>query len=127
MYRVYKSWTSAKKTEVGGIKYDSKFEGGYAKELITRQKAGDITRFESHVQIPLNVNGYHICNYYIDFKVYHNDGTIEYVETKGYPTPVWKLKWKIFEALYSGDDNVQLTIVQQGKFKMPKAKKIKRL
>jgi len=123
MYTVYKKWTSAKKSEYQGNIYDSKFEAQYAIELDLRLKAGEILGWERQVKIPLVVNGYLVCNYYIDFAIYH-DGLTEYVECKGYPTDVWKLKWKLFEALYSKPEN-QLTIIQQGKFKMPKAKRIK--
>lgn len=125
MYHVYKKWTNAKKTEYGGHLYDSRFEAQYAIELTMRQNAKEIKSFETQVTLPLEVNNYVVCTYKIDFVVYHNDGTIEYVETKGYPTDVWKLKWKLFEALYCDKPNVRLTIVQQGRFKPPRLRKKK--
>ena len=120
-----KSWTTAKKQTYNNYQYDSKFEAGYAVELDLKQKAKEITRWERQVKIPLIVNNFHICNYYIDFIVYYPNGLIEYVECKGYAMEVWKLKWKIFEALYSEKPGVKLTVIQQGRFKLPKAKKIK--
>lgn len=113
----------AKKQEYDGFHYDSKFEASYAVELDLRVRAGDIKSYEKQVNIPLIVNGYIVCWYRIDFIVYHNDGTTEYVETKGYAMPVWKLKWKIFEAMYSDLPGVTLTVVKQGKFNMRKIKK----
>ena len=111
-------WGRAKKTVVDGLKYDSKFEAAYARELGLKLRAGEIEGFESHVRIPLEVNGYHICDYYVDFAVDHKDGTKELVETKGIATPVWVLKWKILEAMCSGNPTVKLTLVKQKKFNM---------
>lgn len=124
-YQVYKKWTTAKKCEYNGFRYDSGFEANYAMELDLRLKAKDIKSYERQVVIPLIVNDYIVCTYKIDFIVHHNDGTIEYTETKGYPTDVWKLKWKLFEALYTGPGNL-LTVVQQGKYKPPKLNKVKK-
>lgn len=100
--------------------FDSKFEAGYAQELMLRKKAKDIKDYKCQVPIELIVNGYKICTYIIDFVIEHNDGTKEYLETKGYSMPVWRLKWKLFEALYSEKPNTKLTVVMQGKYKRPK-------
>lgn len=125
MYIIKNKWSTTKKQMYNAQKYDSGFEAHYAMELDARQKAGDILRWERQVKIPLEVNGYHIANYYIDFIVYHNNGEIEYVETKGMPTEVWKLKWKIFEATYSDLPGVLLTVVKQKtNWGMRKIKKI---
>ena len=124
MHYVKSKWGCAKKTVVNGKKYDSKFEASYAQELELRKFTGDIKDFESHKRIPLIVNGFIICDYYIDFVVHHNDGITEYVECKGWPTNVWKLKWKIFDATYGQDPNNQLTLVNQKKFKLRKIKKV---
>jgi hypothetical protein len=122
MYQIKKSWTTAKKTNYNGYIYDSKFEAGYAQELALRKKAGDIIDYEKQVTLPLIVNGYQVCTYRIDFIVYH-DGLTEYVEVKGWASPIWRLKWKLFEALYS-KPGYKLTIIQQGRFKPPRAKKV---
>ena len=113
MYR--QRWGSkygAKRTEHNGIQYHSKKEAGYAVELDLRLKAGDIKGWERQVKIPLDVNGYHIANYMIDFVITHNDGVKEYVEVKGFETEVWRLKWKLFEALYGDNIDTRLTIVK---------------
>jgi hypothetical protein len=105
-------------------KNDSKFEAGRAQELELLKRAGEIKDFREQVKIPLEVNGYHICNYFIDFVVDHNDGTTEYIETKGYATDVWKLKWKMFEALYDKPDT-KLTVEYQGKSWKPQRRRVK--
>lgn len=116
-------WTSAKKQMYNNHQYDSKFEAGYAIELDARLKAGEIKSWEKQIPIPLIVNNYVVCTYKIDFVITHLDDSIEYVETKGYAFPLWRLKWKLFEALFS--DKATLTVVSQGKLKPPKARKIK--
>jgi len=108
----YGSKFGAQKQEYDGILYHSKKEAGWAIELDLRKKAGDIKGWDRQVKISLDVNGYHIANYYIDFVVYLNDGRNEYLEVKGFATDVWRLKWKLFEALYSQDKNIILTVVK---------------
>lgn len=83
----------------GGNKYDSKKEAGYAAELDLRKKAKDIKDWERQVKIELRVNDYLITKYYMDFKIIHNDDSIEWIEIKGFETEVWRLKRKLFEAL----------------------------
>ena len=101
----------AESTIYNGIQYHSKKEAAYAADLGYLKKAGEIKDWERQVKISLDVNGFHIANYWIDFIVEHNDGLKEYVEVKGYPTPDWKIKWKLFEALYSQEPNTKLTVV----------------
>jgi hypothetical protein len=125
MYTVKKQWTNAKKQEYNGFRYDSGFEATYAMFLDGELKAKRIKGYDRQVNLDLVVNNFKICQYRIDFVVYHLDGTTEYVEVKGYQTDVWKLKWKLFEATYSEMPNVKLTIIQQGKYKPPKLRKIK--
>ena len=92
--------------------YHSKKEAAYAHELSLRKSAGDIKDWERQKKICLDVNKHHITNYYVDFEVFHNDGVIEYVEIKGFETPEWRLKWRLFEAIYGDQPNVKLTVVK---------------
>jgi len=80
--------------------YHSKKEAGYARELDLLYRAGEIKDWEGQYKLPLDVNGYHICNYIVDFKVINKDGSIELHEVKGFETEIWRLKWKLTEALY---------------------------
>lgn len=82
-----------------GSRYDSKKEAEFAKQLDLRVLAGDIKGWEKQVKLSLNVNGKHITNYFIDFKIINNDDSIELVEIKGMETEVWKLKFRLTEAL----------------------------
>ena len=123
-YFVKNKWTTSKKTRVGDHIYDSGFEADYARELHLRKAAGEIKDWEKQKTLDLVVNEYLVCTYRIDFIVYHLDDTVEYVETKGWASPVWRIKWKLFEALYSDKLGVKLTVVQQrSNWRVPKAKK----
>ena len=88
----------AEKSLYGGRNYHSKKEASYAMELDWKKKAGIIKEIIPQYKLDLRVNGVHICNYYIDFKVINTDGTIELIEVKGFETNEWLLKWKITEA-----------------------------
>lgn len=80
--------------------HHSRAEAHFCDGLALRVKAKDIKSYDTQVKIPLDVNGRHIANYYIDFRVEHNDGTFEFIEVKGFSQEVWKLKWALYEVLY---------------------------
>jgi hypothetical protein len=84
----------------GGYRYDSKKEASYAMQLDWMKKAGEITGYERQHKISIDVNGVHICNYFIDFKVFYKDGHVEYHEVKGFETDLWRLKWRLSKAMY---------------------------
>ncbi len=97
------------------ITYHSKKEAGYAQHLDLLIKAKEIKSWERQVKISLDVNGYHITNYYIDFVVTHPDGILEYIEVKGFETMYFKMKYKLFEALFDQqvkDGTIILTVVK---------------
>lgn len=82
-----------------GRTYDSIREATHAEELDWRKKAGEIKEIIPQYKIALRVNGRHICNYYLDFKVILKDGSVELHEVKGMVLPLWQLKWALLEAL----------------------------
>ena len=90
----------ARSTEYSGRVYHSKLEAAYAAELDLRVMAHDIERWEPQRRLDLKVNGKHITTYIIDFIVYYNDGSREFVEVKGLEMELWRLKWKILEATF---------------------------
>ncbi len=100
--------------------FDSKFERNFSGELDLRVKAGDVTSYRHHVRIPLcfTVDGieFRICDYVIDYVVECADGITEYVEVKGRETADWRLKWKMFEALYSRRPLTRLLVVKERHF-----------
>lgn len=116
----------AKSTIYNNISYHSKLEAAYAEGLDMAVKAGDIVKWERQVRLDLKVNGYHITNYYIDFIIHHHDGSREFVETKGFSTDTFRIKWAIFEATFDRfrehpDDCI--TLVKQNSWGPPRRKK----
>lgn len=99
---------------VDGIRYDSHLEARIASELDLRMKAGELKDIERQVTVDLYAHGEHICKYRVDFKITHADGMVEWIEVKGFETPEWRLKWKLFEAQMAvrHPDN-KLTIIRQ--------------
>lgn len=91
---------SAIKQTYNGYNYDSRMEAKYAANLDWRIKAKEVKKWERQHKISIDVNGVHICNYFIDFKVYLTDGTIEYHEVKGAESMLWRTKWKLTKACY---------------------------
>lgn len=93
--------------------YDSKLEAGYAAMLDRMIKTGEIESWERQVKVELfGENGAHICDYKVDFLVYHKDGSKEYVEVKGLETPYWRLKWKLLEDKFGKQTEVKLKLVK---------------
>lgn len=84
--------------DYAGNQYHSIKEAKYARDLDLRKRAGEIVSWERQVRQELYAYEKHICNYFIDFVINHNDGSKEFVEVKGFATDVWRLKWKLFEA-----------------------------
>ena len=90
----------AKKTNYKGVNYDSKKEAEYAWELDQRVRNGEYKSYERQFKLSLDVNGQHITNYLVDFLVTTKTGEKEAHEVKGYQTDVWKIKWKLAQAIY---------------------------
>ena len=86
-----------------GHNYDSKMEAEVAHKLDLMKKAtgrDKVIGWERQFKISLDINGVHIANYFIDFKVDFEDGRQELWEVKGMETDLWKMKWKMTKALY---------------------------
>ena len=108
-YNKYK----AEKQTFGGRSYHSKKEADYAANLEWRKKAGEVKEIIPQYKIDLRVNGLHIANYYIDFKVTLTDGSIELIEVKGFETPEWRIKWRLTEALLDEiEPNAKLILIK---------------
>lgn len=103
MYRIKyakgKSKYGNNSQEYNGRRYDSKREAAYAQDLDWRMKAGEIKEVIPQYKIDLRVNGRHITNYFVDFKVIMADGSVQFHEVKGMVLPLWQLKWALLEAL----------------------------
>lgn len=91
---------SAEKTLYNGIKFDSKKEANYCKQLDLLIKAKEVIRYELQVPFKCIVNDKLICTYRLDFKVYYKD-KIEHIDVKGFRNNVYIIKKKLVEALYN--------------------------
>lgn len=84
--------------------YHSRYESGYAKMLHGLKAAGKLEYVKEQVRYKMAVGGRHICTHLPDFEVgvIRPGGIVQtkVVEAKGYKTDVYRLKRKLFEALY---------------------------
>lgn len=87
-----------------GVLYDSKKEAGHAALLDACRgsvvPAYQVVDVKRQVHIPMVVNGHLICKYIVDFVVTYGDGRVQYEEVKGFETKIWKIKEKLFRAIY---------------------------
>jgi hypothetical protein len=96
------------KSEIDGYKFDSKKESEFYGSLKIKKQAGLIKDFKMQVPYEIIVNNIRIANYFLDFLVENNDGTIEYIDIKGkdkktnkfIKTGVFALKKRLVEAIY---------------------------
>ncbi len=91
---------NARKTEYKGIMYDSAAEAKQAWELDVMKDNKLIMSWERQVRFPLRVNGHLICNFVVDFRVVESVRRRYLLETKGVETGIFKMKLKLFRALY---------------------------
>lgn len=82
--------------ECQGIKFQSRREAKYFRELQARQYAGEVSYFLRQVPFFL-VGG---VRYRIDFMEVWKDGSIHWVDVKGFRTQTYKMKRRMVEALY---------------------------
>ena len=82
--------------ECQGIKFQSKKEAAFYRELCCRVHAGEIKFFL--MQVPFRLAGGY--THRLDFMLIKTDGSIEYVEVKGRDLPMGKMKRKMVEAEY---------------------------
>jgi len=91
---------NARKTEYKGRLYDSKREAQYAQELELLKKGRAIKDYEPQFRIKLVVNRHPICSIIVDFLVTMATGQPQLHEVKGRETAVWRIKWKLLQALF---------------------------
>lgn len=95
----------AKKTEIDGIKFDSKKEAKRYIALKELEKKGNIEklilqpRFLLQEGFRKNGKAYRKIEYVADF-MYEQDGKLIIEDVKGIKTDVYKLKQKLFEKRY---------------------------
>lgn len=105
-----KSKYSSAKTDVDGIRFDSKKESEFYAELKLREKAGEISHLRLQprylLQEAFRYDGkqYREMEYVADFE-YVEDGKVVVVDVKGFKTAVYMLKKKLF--LYKYGDKIE--------------------
>ena len=96
----------AQRTEVDGITFASKKEARRYGELKLLERAGEIRNLELQPRFPLRVGDVLVCTYVGDFAYCTrplpgalNVGEFVVEDAKGFKTPEYKLKAKLFKAL----------------------------
>lgn len=91
----------AQRTTVDGIRFASRMEARRYTQLWLMQRAGEILDLELQPEFPVEINGIRVFKYVADFR-YVDRATGETIveDTKGYKTPVYRLKKICVEAGY---------------------------
>jgi len=107
MLRKMKNWTNKYKNisckcQKGHI-HKSIFEANVCNDLHLEYrkeiKSGKV-EIKIEVKFSMDIGKIHITNHYMDFIIEINGIMKKAIEAKGFPTPVWRIKKKLFEALY---------------------------
>lgn len=107
---------SNKKTEVDGIVFDSKKEAARYKELCLLVRAKEIAELVRQPEFILQEGFIYddikeeSITYKADFMYTEKDGTKVVEDVKGYKTPVYRLKRKLFLKKYCFDEDGNQTI-----------------
>ena len=88
-----------RKTEVDGIVFDSALEANKWHQLKILARHGSIRDLQRQVKFDLIVNDVKVCAYIADFTYVENDIKVVF-DAKGYITPEFKLKAKLFKAVH---------------------------
>jgi hypothetical protein len=78
--------------------FASKAEARHYQDLRWLMKAGKVKSVSLQPWFPLVVNGEKVALYIGDFEVVYPDGEVEIQDVKGFKTPIYRLKAKLFEA-----------------------------
>lgn len=101
---VWRNKYGAVKTEIDGIIFASRAESRRYLELKLLREQGRITDLVLQPKYPMFVEGIKICTYIADFSYMSRDEKGRWKprveDVKGVQTAVFKLKKKLFEALY---------------------------
>lgn len=79
-----------------GMRFDSKLEGAYYRDLKLRQKTGEVIFFLR--QVPFHLPGGVV--YRVDFQEFHTDGSVHFIDVKGHKTESYKAKKRMVESSY---------------------------
>jgi len=96
----------AKKIEIDGITFDSKDEANYYLYLKDKKTKGEIRdfglqqKFELIPKFEKDGKKYRAMTYTPDFVIFHNDGSEEYIDVKGFSTQQGEMRKKLFDYFY---------------------------
>jgi len=114
----------AHRTEFKGKIYDSKFEAETAHSLDIRKRSGDIKDYDEQYKIEAwayDEAGKKAIQvkHKVDFRIHHNDGTYELLESKGIETDDYKWRRKFLEKLWLplNKDHTYTVVKQNANFK----------
>lgn len=79
--------------------FDSKREARRYRDLCLREKANEISDLHRQVPFRIDIKDEHVCTYKADF-TYVEGGALVVEDTKGYRTPVYRLKKKLMKAVH---------------------------
>ena len=89
------------RTEIDGIRFQSKAEGNYYAMLKIREKAGEVYNVELQKPYAFVINGFLVCTYKADFVFYDQVEKRErIVDVKGVKTPEFVIKSKLMKAVH---------------------------
>lgn len=88
---------------VDGIYFRSELEAEYYGQLKYRHLAKEFTKFTLQPKFDIRINDVFLFAYHADFAVFRHDGYIDVIDTKGFETPIYKLKRRAFCATYLTD------------------------
>ena len=97
------------KCHIGHI-HNSRDESSWCNIVQLRQKQKEFKSFKVESYYPFVINGIKIGGHYVDFEIENHDGTIHVEEYKGFETSLWRIKHKLFKALYP---NIEYRIIRK--------------
>lgn len=86
----------AKQVSDNGLKFHSKAEHKFYRDLLLLKKSGEVIFFL--MQVPMHLTAG--IKYYVDFVVFESNGEVRFIDVKGFETKEFKMKKKMVEALY---------------------------
>jgi hypothetical protein len=99
----------SKRVEAAGHLFDSRAERDFYLLCLLPLKQSDIIagiefqpKYELQPAFRKDGKKYRPIYYIADFEVTYRDGTVDIIDVKGFETPVFKLKQKLFEYKYPG-------------------------
>ncbi len=85
-----------KPTVIDGRRYSSKKEAKYAQDLSLAMKSGELLFYLWQAPFHLRSG----LRYIVDFVEFWRDGTVRFVDIKGFKTTVYLMKKRLVEAEY---------------------------